>query len=212
MIRDDNKPKRLNFALRCIATNENFDNAIFTDETTVKIQTSTKYSFRKDDERVPAKGKPKHPYQVHVWGGISRRGATGLFIFTGIMDSIFYQQILQQTFIPFIQTTFPDNHRLIQDNDPKHVSRSTKTFMTTNNINHWPTPPESPDMNPIEMVWAELKHHIRRRKKPKNKQELLDGITEFCQTMTPEKCVRYIDHLYKAIPAVVTAGGAASGH
>ncbi|CAC5387515.1 unnamed protein product [Mytilus coruscus] len=64
MIRDDNKPKRLTFALRCIATNENFDNAIFTDETTVKIQTSTKYSFRKDDERVPAKGKPKHPYQV----------------------------------------------------------------------------------------------------------------------------------------------------
>lgn len=84
--------------------------------------------------------------------------------------------------------------------------------MTTNNINHWPTPPESPDMNPIEMVWAELKHHIRRRKKPKNKQELLDGITEFWQTMTPENRVRYIDHLYKAIPAVVTTGGEASGH
>ena len=33
--------------------------------------------------------------QVHVWGGISRRGATQIRIFTGIMDSVIYQGILK---------------------------------------------------------------------------------------------------------------------
>ena len=30
-----------------------------------------------------------------MWGGISRRGATQIRIFTGIMDSIVYQEILK---------------------------------------------------------------------------------------------------------------------
>jgi len=60
------------------------------------------------------------------------------------MDSNFYQQILQRHFLPFIATVFPDGHMLQQDNDPKHVSRSTKDWMQQNGVNHWPTPPESP--------------------------------------------------------------------
>ena len=64
MVREANKPKRVNYALECIINRETFDNVIFTDETTVKIQSSTRYSFRKEGEETQAKGKPKHPYQV----------------------------------------------------------------------------------------------------------------------------------------------------
>ena len=48
--------------------------------------------------------------------------------------------------------------------------------------------------------------------KPRNKQELVDGIKKFwAKKVTPEKCAKYIDHvLYKAIPAVVEAQGAAT--
>ena len=40
--------------------------------------------------------------------------------------------------------------------------------MKANKINHWPTPPESPDLNPIERIWAAMKYCIRRRVKPTN--------------------------------------------
>jgi transposase len=40
----------------------------------------------------------------------------------------------------------------VQDNDPKHISKATVKWMEDNQINHWPTPPESPDLNPIEQV------------------------------------------------------------
>ena len=38
----------------------------------------------------------------------------------------------------------------MQDNDPKHRSRLAQRFYDGNGINRWRTPPESPDLNPIE--------------------------------------------------------------
>ena len=45
----------------------------------------------------------------------------------------------------------------MQDNDPKHASRVAKAFLAENGVNWWQTPPESPDTNPIENLWHELK-------------------------------------------------------
>ena len=86
------------------------------------------------------------------------------------------------------------------------------TFLEENNINYWPTPAESPDLNPIEMVWHELKRYLRSIVKPSNKEELVQGIQEFWQSMTPEKCSKYIGHLQKVIPAVIARQGKASGY
>lgn len=84
--------------------------------------------------------------------------------------------------------------------------------MKDNKINHWPTPAESPDLNPIEMLWSELKQFIRRRVKPSTKEELVNAIKTFWTRLTVAKCNRYIDHLYKVIPIVLERDGRASGH
>ena len=60
----------------------------------------------------------------------------------------------------------------MQDNDPKHTSKVARKWMEDHSINWWKTPPESPDLNPIENLWHELKEFIRREVKPKTKNEL----------------------------------------
>jgi len=52
--------------MRCIQTKEQFDDVIFTDETTTKIQTTTRQLLRKEGEHISATGRPKHPYQVDI--------------------------------------------------------------------------------------------------------------------------------------------------
>lgn len=103
-------------------------------------------------------------------------------------------------------------HCFMQDNDPKHTSHAAQEFYTKSGINWWRTPAESPDMNPIENLWHELKEYIRWEVKPRNKQELVNGITLFWATIDVHKCCQYIDHLKKVLPKVIEKGGAATGY
>ena len=62
------------------------------------------------------------------------------------------------------------------DNDPKHTSNFIENFFHRNNVDWWPTPLESPDLNPIENIWGSIKLYLRTNYKPNNLQELEDGI------------------------------------
>ena len=96
------------------------------------------------------------------------------------MNAEGYATLLENALLPFLQLKFADKeHRFMQDNDSKHVSRQAQAFFEEHHINWWRTPPESPDLNPIENLWHELKEHIRARVKPRHLDELLNGIKEF---------------------------------
>ena len=107
-----------------------------------------------------------------------------------------YEDILRSTLLPFISDKFPDGHRFMQD-DPKHTSGRVQTFLVENGVNWWKTAAESPDLNPIENLWHELKEYIRREIKPNTKEELIKGIQKFWKTVDKAKCTRctYIQHL-----------------
>ena len=73
------------------------------------------------------------------------------------MNADLYCRILDENLVPFIRTVYLRNHRFMQDNDPKHTSRQAAAFFAERGINWWKTSPESPDANPIENLWHELK-------------------------------------------------------
>lgn len=72
----------------CVENNDTFDDVIFSDESTIEIKRHARRCFRKKGELRKMKAVPKHPFKVHVWGGISRRGKTRLVIFKGIMCKV----------------------------------------------------------------------------------------------------------------------------
>ncbi|KAK3107730.1 hypothetical protein FSP39_020962 [Pinctada imbricata] len=208
-----NKEARLSWCLNALAVKETFHDVIFVDETTVEMCSSGRLHFyhsKSEMQRLPSKQpKPKHSYKVHVWGGISYRGRTHICIFTGIMDSVIYQQILQRNLLTFTSSVFPEGFRLYQDNDSKHKSRSTRKWMEEVNIlqNVMETPASSPDLNPIENVWSTMKYHLQTYVKPKTKDELVNGIASFWSTLTTADCTKYINHIHRVIPHVVLNNG-----
>ena len=180
---------------------------VFTDECTVQLDHHGRLCFRKQEQPRTLKQRPKHPAKVHIWGGISMRGATRLVMFTGTMNAVKYGQILEIGLVPFMRTCFPDSARLQQDNDPKHSSKYIDHLFKYHNVYWWKTPPESPDLNPIENCWGSLKQYLRATHKPTNLEELIDGIEKFWLSLTPVICWKYIEHLHKVMPKVLEVNG-----
>ena len=67
-------------------------------------------------------------------------------------------------------------------------------------------------MNPIENLWHELKEFICGVIKPKNKQELIEGIVRFWASVDVYKCQRYINHLRKVLPRAIEVQGEPTGY
>ena len=120
--------------------------------------------------------------------------------------------MMRQFFIPFKNLNFPNKHRLHMDNARPHVAKHTREFLNSNNINHFKSPAQSPDLNPIELVWQDLKVFLGEEVKPNNQQELVNGINLFWNTkVTVQYCNDKIDHLERVLKTVIQKGGKATG-
>ena len=64
-----------------------------------------------------------------MWAGISKRGRTGICIFDGIMKKELFVSILDGTLLPFINDVYPDGHKFMQDDDPKHMLGYAKQWI-----------------------------------------------------------------------------------
>jgi len=114
--------------------------------------------------------------------------------------------IYEAGLLPFIAERYPDGHRLYLDNDPKHSSKRIENFVNERDVNWWYSLPESPDLNPIELVWGSLKQYLKITSLFKA------GIERFWSSLTPKVCQKYISHLKKVIPKIVEVKGAPSGY
>ncbi len=78
LIRPINAQKRLAFAQTYLR--DSFADVIWSDESTIQLETYKRYCYRKEKEKPRPKPCPKHPLKVHVWAGISKKGPTPIYI------------------------------------------------------------------------------------------------------------------------------------
>ncbi|KAK3524035.1 hypothetical protein QTP70_017546 [Hemibagrus guttatus] len=129
---------------------------------------------------------------VMVWGCFAASGHGRLAVINGTMNSAVYQNILKENVRPSVcDLKLKRTWVLQQDNDPKHTSKSTSEWLKKNKMKTLEWPSQSPDLNPIEMLWHDLKKVVHAQK-PSNVAELQQFCKDEWAKIPPQRCNRLI--------------------
>lgn len=218
-----NVEKRLAFCESMRNKDQSYwDRVIWSDETSVyKLPKSQELWIRvhstEDDLNIPTNPQMHSGgFSVMFWGCFSKCGLGPLVALEGSMNSENYIELLQKHLLPEIAVaseTSGDSIVFMQDNAPCHRAFRVEQFLDQNNVQRLCWPPQSPDMNPIENLWAIIKS--RRQKKfgiPNTKKDLIEQIFEIWDAIEPELIEKLANSANKRIMEVYKRRGLISSY
>ena len=175
-------------------------NILWSDETKINLFNSDgkQYVRRPSKQelspRFTAKTVKHGGGNIMVWGCFSWYGVGPLFWIKDIMTQYTYVDILNNVMLTFAEENMPIIWHFQQDCDPKHTSKAAKEWFTTNNVKVLEWPPQSPDLNPLENLWRQLKLKISGQN-PKNRNELWMMLQEAWYSIPVEVCRKLVDSM-----------------
>ena len=114
------------------------------------------------------------------------------------LDESLYLAILNEDLHAIIDEYGINKEKVLfqQDNDPKHTASNVKEWLAnqTSEVMNWP--PQSPDLNPIENMWALLKLYRDYDRPPKGMNDHWERIHQTWYNITMEECQRVIETMH----------------
>jgi transposase len=142
-----------------------------------------------------------------VWGCMGYAGVEELAIVEGIMNAKGYVNILRGNLKKSVRKLeIQDSYLFQQDNDPKHTARTTREWLLYNARGLLETPPQSPDINPIENLWSLLETKIRKCK-CSSSQMLIENLKKEWDEIGQEVTSNLLNSIPRRLQAIIDAKG-----
>ena len=217
LLRPINKRKRFLWAKKYKHYSvDNWKKVLFTDESKFEIHGNNRrvYVRRRCGERLSSqclKSTVKHGGgNIQVWGCFSFNGVGSLYRIKGNLDKKQYHSILQRHAVPSGKRLCGRGFTLLQDNDPKHSSNLCTNYLRNKEnqgeLKLMAFPPQSPDVNPIEHLWDELKRE-KVKHDVTSQDRLWDVISTCWHNIEPSTLQNLVKSMPKRVEAILKAKG-----
>ena len=152
----------------------------------------------------------KHPTTVMIWGCFSFAGLGRIDFCNGRMNAAKYITTLERKLLPSAEDMFGEDNRdwtFQQDNAPCHTARVVKTWFQQNDVTVMEWPAQSPDLNPIENLWQQIKVIVCKQK-PTTERRLKECIiTAWHHVIKEERLHTLVNSMKRRCQAVIKAKG-----
>ncbi len=119
------------------------------------------------------------------------------------MDGALYREILANNLLPSVKELKMGRGWVFQhDNDPKHTAWATKEWLRKKHFKVLEWPSQSPDLNPIENLWRELKLCVAQRQ-PQNPKDLEKTCMEEWAKIPAAVCANLVKDYRKRLTSVI---------
>lgn len=151
--------------------------------------------------------KTAHPVKVNVWACFAATGQGFIHIFDDTLDGPMMVRILDKNLLPSRERLLlPGQWYFLHDNDKKFHSRVAQKWIHDNGVSCIEFPPYSPDLNPIENLWAALAREVE--KTPcSDVLELQDAVEKAWENASKDLMANLVASMPRRCAAVVEARG-----
>lgn len=151
---------------------------VYIDESGIELTICKDRGWGKKSEKLIGKRSGKYYERTNIIGGLVNNNIIAPMLFNGSCTTKLFEIWIEK----FLIQELKPGQVVIMDNAAFHKSKRTKELIESVGCRLIFLPPYSPDLNPIEKFWANMKRWIKYRIDKFDK--LYDALTEFFSTQT----------------------------
>ena len=161
----------------------------FIDESGFTTNMVRRYGRCPIGQRLLAKAPHGHWRTTTFLAALRHDGITALMTLDGPMDGETFKAWTEQFLAPVLKP----GDLVIMDNLPAHKVTGIREAIEAKDAHLLYLPPYSPDLNPIEQVFAKFKALLRKAA-ARTVDRLWDEIGSALRAFTPQECTAYLKH------------------
>ena len=133
---------------------------------------------------------PCSHWQTHtVIAGLRPTTLSATAVFDGPIDGVTFRAYIEQVLVPTVRP----GDVVVMDNLAVHKQPEVRTAIEQAGARLRFLPPYSPDLNPIELVFAKLKAFVRAAR-PRSFDDVCALMTTALGLFLPDECANYVRH------------------
>jgi putative transposase len=160
---------------------------VFIDETWTKTNMTRLYGWAPRGRRLVAKVPHGHWKTATFLAALRSDRIEAPCLFDGPINGERFLAYVEQFLVP----TLKRNDIVVLDNIGSHKGKAVRNAIKTAGARLLFLPKYSPDLNPIEQLFAKFKSFVRKAA-PRTLDAVSDAIAQALATIPPEECANYL--------------------